>query len=295
MNFHDIQTFLAIVKYGNISKAADELYISQTAVTRRLKTLEDELGIPLLDRGRGKKEAVLTPSGRDFLSIAQRWNAVWEETQRFKSLGERLSLSVGSVQILNDYVFPPLYSKLLNHSPSINLYIHTEHAIEFPPLVEQRVIDVAIGWRDTASPEVSCRAWRQTPLVCVMPGSPSDAAAAPIHPRQLDGTKELYINWPPSFAQWHERYWPSSQFHPSYVASAQLALQIMAHSGSWSIMPLFFAKHACQTGTFTYQYLADPPEPLTAYILTHRAPRPNVQKGLSILFDYLSQLDTNAF
>lgn len=295
MNFHDIQTFLAIVKYGNISKAADELYISQTAVTRRLKTLEDELGIPLLDRGRGKKETVLTPSGRDFLSIAQRWNAVWEETQRFKSLGERLSLSVGSVQILNDYVFPPLYSKLLNHSPSINLYIHTEHAIEFPPLVEQRVIDVAIGWRDTASPEVSCRAWRQTPLVCVMPGSPSYAAAAPIHPRQLDGTKELYINWPPSFAQWHELYWPSSQFHPSYVASAQLALQIMAHSGSWSIMPLFFAKHACQTGAFTYQYLTDPPEPLTAYILTHRAPRPNVQKGLSILFDYLSQLDTNAF
>lgn len=295
MNFHDIQTFLAIVKYGNISKAANELYISQTAVTRRLKTLEDELGIPLLDRGRGKKEAVLTPSGRDFLSIAQRWNAVWEETQRFKSLGERLSLSVGSVQILNDYVFPPLYSKLLNHSPSINLYIHTEHAIEFPPLVEQRVIDVAIGWRDTASPEVSCRAWRQTPLVCVMPGSPSDAAAAPIHPRQLDGTKELYINWPPSFAQWHELYWPSGQFHPSYVASAQLALQIMAHSGSWSIMPLFFAKHACQTGAFTYQYLTDSPEPLTAYILTHRAPRPNVQKGLSILFDYLSQLDTNAF
>lgn len=50
MNFHDIQAFLAIVKYGTISKAADELYISQTAVTRRLKTLEDELGIPLLDR-----------------------------------------------------------------------------------------------------------------------------------------------------------------------------------------------------------------------------------------------------
>ena len=110
--------FLAIVKYGTISKAADELYISQTAVTRRLKTLEDELGIPLLDRGRGIKEATLTPSGRDFLSIAQRWNAVWEETQRFKSLGERLSLSIGSVQILNDYVFPALYSRLLTIRPA---------------------------------------------------------------------------------------------------------------------------------------------------------------------------------
>ena len=295
MNFHDIQAFLAIVKYGTISKAADELYISQTAVTRRLKTLEDELGIPLLDRGRGIKESTLTPSGRDFLSIAQRWNAVWEETQRFKSLGERLSLSIGSVQILNDYVFPALYSRLLTHSPGMNLYIHTEHAIEFPPLVEQRIIDVAIGWRDSESPELSCQPWRQSPLVCVMPGDPQESAQAPVDPRRLDCTKELYINWPPSFTQWHEAYWPADQFHPSYVASAQLALQIMAHSGSWAVMPLFFAKYACQKGTFAYQYLTDPPEPLTAYILTHKTPRPNVQKSLSIFFEYLKQLDDDIF
>lgn len=295
MNFHDIQAFLAIVKYGTISKAADELYISQTAVTRRLKTLEDELGIPLLDRGRGIKEATLTPSGRDFLSIAQRWHAVWEETQRFKSLGERLSLSIGSVQILNDYVFPPLYSQLLTHSPSINLYIHTEHAIEFPPLVEQRVIDAAIGWRESPSPELICRPWRQSPLVFVSPGDPQSSETRLVDPKSLDCAKELYINWPPSFSAWHEAYWPSDQYHPSYVASAPLALQIMAHSGSWSIMPLFFAQYARQTGAFAYQYLTDPPEPLTAYILTHTAPRPNVKKSLAVFFDYLDHLPPSVF
>ena len=79
------------------------------------------------------------------------------------------------------------------------------------------------------------------------------------------------------------------------VASAQLALQIMAHSGSWAVMPLFFAKYACQKGAFAYQYLTDPPEPLTAYILTHKTPRPNVQKSLSIFFDYLKQLDSDIF
>ena len=129
---------------------------------------------------------------------------------------------------------------------------------------EQRVIDVAIGWRDSASPELSCQPWRQSPLVCVMPGDPQESAQSPVDPRRLDCTKELYINWPPSFTQWHETYWPADQFHPSYVASAQLALQIMAHSGSWAVMPLFFAKYACQKGAFAYQYLTDPPEPLTA-------------------------------
>ena len=293
MNFHDIQAFLSIVKYGNISKAAAELHMSQTAVTRRLKTLEQSLGVPLLDRGRGIKEATLTPSGRDFLTIARRWNSVWEETQRFKSLGERLSLSIGSVQILNDYVFPPLYSHLLTHSPTINLYIHTEHAIEFPPLVEQRVIDVAIGWRQSSSPELQCRPWRQTPLVLVVPGDPARSGTQPVDPASLDSADELYINWPPSFTDWHNAHWPADQSHPSYVASAHLALQIMKHSGSWAVMPLFFAKYAQRQGGFEYQYLTDPPEPLTAYILTHTAPRPNVQKSLSLFFDYLGQLESD--
>lgn len=291
MNFHDIQAFLSIVKYGTISKAAAELHMSQTAVTRRLKALENDLGVPLLERGRGMKETALTPSGRDFLAIARRWHALWEETQRFKSLGERLSLSVGSVQILNDYVFPPLYAALLTHSPAINLYIHTEHAIEFPPLVEQRIIDVAIGWRRSASPELTCRPWRDTPLVCVFHGDPSQSGTTPVDPRSLDGAAELYINWPPPFTTWHEHYWPYSVFHPSYVASAQLALQIMEHSPSWAVMPLFFAKYAVKTKSVAYQYFTDPPDPLTACIITHAAPRPNIRKSLDFFFSYLDTLD----
>ncbi len=290
MNFHDIQTFLLIVKRQTISEAAKELHVSQTAVTRRLKTLEDELGLTLLDRGRGIKEATLTPSGRDFLAIAQRWHAVWEETQRFKSLGERLSLSVGSVQILNDYLFPPLFARLLTHSPSINLQIHTEHAAEFPPLVEQRVIDVAIGWQQTTSPELCCRPWKQTPLVAVSRGMQPPSATR-LHPADLDGRRELYIDWPSDFKAWHDRYWPDDVFHPSHVASSHLALQLMAHTDCWAMMPLFFARHAQQEGSFSYRYLTEPPNPLTAYIITHQSPRPNVRKSLSIFFDYLQQLD----
>lgn len=292
MNFHDIEAFLAIVKYGTISKAADELHMSQTAVTRRLQMLEADLGVPLLDRGRGIKETALTPSGQDFLAIAGRWRAVWEETQRFKSAGERLSLSAGSVQILNDFVFPPLYAMLLTHAPSMNLFIHTEHAHEFPPLVEQRVIDVAVGWRRTDSPELTCRPWKESPLVAVFAGNPAGAGKNPVDPASLDVSRELFINWPQPFDDWHDRWWPKDRVRPSFVASANLALAIMARNPAlWAVMPLFFARRAAEGGAVTYQPFTDGPQPLTAFIITHKNPRPNIRKSLSLFFSCLDALD----
>lgn len=292
MNFHDIQAFLTIVKYQSISKAAEELYISQTAVTRRLKTLEDELGMTLLDRGRGIKETTLTPSGRDFLSIARRWYAVWEEAQRFKSLGERLSLSIGSVQILNDYIFPPLFAQLLSHSSHLNLQIHTEHSIEFPPLVEQRIIDVAIGWRPSSSPELYCRPWKRTALTFLCHKTALPGRSEPIPTEDLDAGQELYVPWSDEFRHWHDACWPPEHNHPNDVSSARLAMQIMEHNKkSWTIMPQFLAAYAQQHGPFSSFSLQPAPPTITAYILTHRSPRPNVQKSLDIFFQYLDHLD----
>ena len=46
----ELSTFLAIVKYGSISLAAEKLYITQPAICRGLLSLENELGYALLER-----------------------------------------------------------------------------------------------------------------------------------------------------------------------------------------------------------------------------------------------------
>jgi DNA-binding transcriptional LysR family regulator len=69
MNLHELQTFVSIAKLGGVTRAAGQLHRSQPAITRRIKLLEDQLGVPLLERGRGG--SMLTEAGRTFLPYAE--------------------------------------------------------------------------------------------------------------------------------------------------------------------------------------------------------------------------------
>ena len=59
----EIEAFLSICQHKSISKAAEALYIGQSSLSTRLKTLEETLGTPLLLRGKGKREVTLTAQG----------------------------------------------------------------------------------------------------------------------------------------------------------------------------------------------------------------------------------------
>ena len=69
MNEEQVSTFLAILRRGSFSGAANELYMSQPAVTHRVKTLEEELGVTLFVRDNSR--ALLTPAGAAFAKEAQ--------------------------------------------------------------------------------------------------------------------------------------------------------------------------------------------------------------------------------
>lgn len=69
MNFQNIEYFLTVAEYKNFSKAAESLYISQQALSENIKRLEEEIGTPLLVRG---KTLSLTPAGECFLSGGQK-------------------------------------------------------------------------------------------------------------------------------------------------------------------------------------------------------------------------------
>jgi DNA-binding transcriptional LysR family regulator len=65
-----VQAFISIADQGSFQRAADELHISQTAITRRLQNLETHLGVKLLERT--TRTVALTATGTDFLPQARR-------------------------------------------------------------------------------------------------------------------------------------------------------------------------------------------------------------------------------
>ena len=70
MTHLEIEAFLAICKHKTISKAASELFISQSTLSERLKTLEGKLNHTLLLRRKGIREITLTPEGHTFYKLA---------------------------------------------------------------------------------------------------------------------------------------------------------------------------------------------------------------------------------
>ena len=75
MTITDINIFLAIVQNHNITKTAQQLFLSQSTISHRLALLEKEIGKPLIIRGKGQKTVSLTPYGEDFIPLAKHWKA----------------------------------------------------------------------------------------------------------------------------------------------------------------------------------------------------------------------------
>jgi LysR family glycine cleavage system transcriptional activator len=62
-----LRTFEAAGRLGSFTKAADELHVTQSAVSRQIRTLEDDLGVPLFRRSHRKVR--LTAEGRRLLPV----------------------------------------------------------------------------------------------------------------------------------------------------------------------------------------------------------------------------------
>ena len=83
MNLAGLQTFLAVVRTGNLNKAAEQLNVTQSTVTARLDQLEAELGQQLLVRAR--RGAQLTKAGFSFQRHAELMARTWD--QAVKAVG----------------------------------------------------------------------------------------------------------------------------------------------------------------------------------------------------------------
>ena len=72
-----LKTFILAAKYGNFRKASEDLFLTQPAVTKHIKRLENHVSIELFERT--GKHVVLTPAGYKFLPYAEEIVKTYEE------------------------------------------------------------------------------------------------------------------------------------------------------------------------------------------------------------------------
>ncbi|MBP2631205.1 MAG: transcriptional regulator, LysR family [Firmicutes bacterium] len=285
-----IETFLVVVRTQSLSKASEELHLAQTTVSQRLKVLEQEIGITLIERSKGIKQIRLTPSGEEFFKLAEQWSFIWREAKLLQAHGPKLSLVVGSVDTINTFVLPQVYRALIKHYPPIKMEIRTSHSIELYAEVEKRQIDVAFVLRELVHPNVHVTKSFSSPMVVLRVGTTAEQTSKTITPSELNHGHELFMPWGQGFQSWHEHWWDPLSPSQIKLDSAHLLLSLLQHPEQWAIVPMWIANAALKRGGYHVYNLTDPPPNYTCYKLTHKHPTSLLSQSLDILDQYFQSL-----
>jgi DNA-binding transcriptional LysR family regulator len=121
MDLRQLEIFAKVAELGSFSRAAEALHLTQPTVSEHIRTLEDELGVRLLDRlGRGTGT---TRAGQLLLSYATRMLALSREArQALEGFQGRMrgELVVGASTIPGEYILPVLLGRFREKFPEVS-------------------------------------------------------------------------------------------------------------------------------------------------------------------------------
>lgn len=283
-----IEIFLAVARTLSISRAAEQLNMAQSTVSKRLNDLEHEIGTKLLERSQGAKTLRLTTSGEEFSDIALRWQTLWDQAQGLKFENRKLSLSIGTLDSLSFALFPTLYRALSQHRPQIQLTLTSSHSPELYDLLERRQIDVGFTLVERTNPNIIVEKLYSEPMVVLCAGSSERSESTVIHPRDLNPEHELYLSAGISYKLWHDQWWDPLNSNCIRLDSAQLVLSFFCSEKQWAILPLSVAEMAKSRGNFKIFYLSAPPPHRFIFKITHKHPKSSTRASLDVLTHYLT-------
>lgn len=124
MNTTNLSTFITVMQTGSISGAAEKLFITQPAVSKRIKSLEDEFGTALFDTiGRG---IIPTTSAHELLPYAKKWLEDYESCKANLLYSKEVAtgrLVIGTSHHIGLHHLPPVLKQFIQTYPSVQLEV----------------------------------------------------------------------------------------------------------------------------------------------------------------------------
>jgi LysR family transcriptional regulator, transcription activator of glutamate synthase operon len=168
MEIKQVRFFLEIAKRGTFSSAAEELYISQSSLSKQILTLEKELGCDLFDRS--KRRISLTEAGQAFYphagQIYQAYQALLADLSEYTGSS---ALSIASIPVIAQYGIAGTIARFSEAHPQVNLALEEREAVEILPALSSCKYDLAFvrdNFLDSA--EFECVEFFQDTLVALV-------------------------------------------------------------------------------------------------------------------------------
>lgn len=168
-----LRTLLVVAEYRNFTRAAQNLALTQPAVSHHISLLEEEFACPLFIRGKGGLK--LTPEGEIVVKYAKRMLALYEKMRADLSNRERqiAALRVGVTHTAESNITAEVLAKCCGENEGFSITIITDTIKNLYTMLGNYELDMAIVDGRTRDPSFSSLVLDTDYLVCVMaPGNP---------------------------------------------------------------------------------------------------------------------------
>ena len=144
MTINQLKYFVTAANCLNFTEAGKIHFISQTAITQHIQSLEDQLGVKLFTRE--KRKVFLTPAGKVFLvearAILERTRIAVEKTEKAAS-GESGTLNIGYVKGYENSEFGAALKKFRDTHPNIEFSLHRHAHLDLAMQIDKNELDIA--------------------------------------------------------------------------------------------------------------------------------------------------------
>lgn len=193
MNLQQLRYIVEVERQGlNVSEAAEALFTSQPGVSKQIRALEEELGVPIFLR-HGKRIVGVSEPGREVLSIAQR---VLRDVDNLAQVGEDFRnekvgrLSIATTHTQARYMLPKVIAEFTRKYPGVSLELHQGSPRQVCDMVLNGEADLVIATEAIAEYDelvmLPCYQWNR----CVV--APADHPILRVKPLSL----EEIARWP---------------------------------------------------------------------------------------------------
>lgn len=265
MTQSEITAFFEIIKSGSISAASETLFVSQPALSRRIHTLENELGYQLFIRNKGQKKIELTAQGKAFVPVARRMLDAWKDALSINQLNTSDILNLSTIDSISKYILPTVFKQLSQDADNIRICFHNYHSFEAYDYVAREMTDIALISDDRYYKDIETIPLFQEPMLllcnhyCDCPDTVSPELLAP--------DKEILLPWSPEFDAWHDYWFGSDSKYHSFVDQMGLLEYLLSWKNTWAVAPASVASEVSNLDYVTVHRLSSPPPDRIIYYI----------------------------
>jgi len=225
-----IRTFLEISNCGNFNRAAENLHVTQSTISARVKALENRFGRILFKRGHSGVE--LTSAGQHFREYALNIQRLWQQAQQRVSLPENFShgIGLGSQVSLWDSLILKWIPWMRQNAKDVAIHVEADYSPSLMRQLSDGLLDIGVMYNPRQTPGLIIEDLLEETLLLV----------ATDQREMVEGWVEdyVFVDWGEEFRRQHSEAFPDMDTPAISVGLGPLGLEYIRQNGGSGYFPM---------------------------------------------------------